>query len=152
MYLRPHAQTDWPRLCQIHDSARLDELVASGLEAAFLDLASTATNEGLFEGQVIVAEINGEVEGFIAYSDGELTWLYVNPIKQGQGIGRALVRHAVEANEGNLSTEVLAGNEKALQLYTSEGFVVLRRVDGQLSGNEAFAASGYVLECKNHAA
>jgi hypothetical protein len=41
---------------------------------------------------------------------------------------------------------VLVGNEAALNLYLSEGFCVLRRVDGKLVGNESFAASGYFLE------
>jgi hypothetical protein len=45
-----------------------------------------------------------------------------------------------------VTTEVLVGNEPALNLYLSEGFRVLRRVDGKLTGNEIFAASGYVLQ------
>jgi hypothetical protein len=31
-------------------------------------------------------------------------------------------------------------------LYLSEGFKILRRVDGKLTGNEAFRASGFVLQ------
>lgn len=38
------------------------------------------------------------------------------------------------------------GNEAALALYLSEGFKVVRRVDGKLTGNEAFAAAGYVMQ------
>jgi ribosomal protein S18 acetylase RimI-like enzyme len=57
-----------------------------------------------------------------------------------------LLRHAIKALEGNMSTEVLVGNEPALALYLSEGFTVQCRVDGKLTGNEAFAASGYVLQ------
>jgi ribosomal protein S18 acetylase RimI-like enzyme len=50
------------------------------------------------------------------------------------------------ASGGNISTEVLVGNEAALALYLSEGFKVERRVDGKLTGNESFPASGYVLQ------
>ena len=146
MNLRPYSPTDWERLCLIHDAARVHELEASGLAAAFLTLEATAANERLFDGQVVVAEVEGEVCGFVAYAEGELTWLYVEPSRYKQGIGRKLLRHAIMASDGNMSTEVLVGNEAALALYLSEGFKVQRRVDGKLTGNEAFAASGYVLQ------
>ncbi len=63
-----------------------------------------------------------------------------------QGIGRRLLRHAIEASGGRICTEVLVGNEVALALYLSEGFQVKERVDGKLAGNESFAVSGYVLQ------
>ncbi len=53
---------------------------------------------------------------------------------------------ATAACKGEMSAEVLVGNEAALQLYLSEGFKILKRVDGRLVGNEAFAASAYVLQ------
>jgi ribosomal protein S18 acetylase RimI-like enzyme len=143
--LRPYAPSDWGSLCIIHDAARRHELQAAGLADAFLSLEQTADNEGLFNGEVVVAESQGQVLGFVAYAQGELTWLYVEPSRFRQGIGRQLLRHAVQACGGNLTTEVLVGNEPALALYLSEGFKVLRRADGKLAGNEAFAASGYVL-------
>ena len=145
MNLRPYLPSDWERLCVIHDAARLHELHASGLADAFLSLEQTAEHEGLFEGQVIVAEVQGRVRGFAAYAEGELTWLYVDPETYRQGIGRRLLRYAIQGSGGSMSTEVLVGNESALALYLSEGFEVERRVDGKLAGNESFAASGYVL-------
>jgi ribosomal protein S18 acetylase RimI-like enzyme len=146
MNIRPYSPADWDRLCVIHDAARLHELEAAGLIDAFLSLEQTAENEGLFAGQVLVAESSGRVHGFVAFTQHELTWLYVDPGKARQGIGRQLLRRAIEACAGNLSTEVLVGNEPALALYQSEGFVILRRSDGRLTGNEAYAASGYLLQ------
>jgi ribosomal protein S18 acetylase RimI-like enzyme len=146
MLIRPYSPTDWERLCIIHDAARLHELEAAGLSEAFLSLEDTADNEGLFDGEVLVAESEGQVHGFVAFTQEELTWLYVDPGKFRQGVGRQLLRHAIEARGGNLATEVLVGNEPALALYLREGFVVLRRADGRLAGNEAYAASGYLLQ------
>lgn len=145
MTIRPYAPADWTRLCEIHDAARRDELAASGLLAAYLTLEQTAHREGLFDGEVYVYEREGRVLGFAAVNDSELTWLYVDPAQYRQGIGRALLRRAVEARAGRLSTEVLVGNEGALALYRSEGFRVIERVDGKLAGNEGFPASGYML-------
>jgi DNA/RNA-binding domain of Phe-tRNA-synthetase-like protein len=72
----------------VHDAARICELEASGLGAAFLTLEATAGNEGLFDGEVVVAEDAGEVCGFVAYAAGELAWLYVELSRFRQGVGR----------------------------------------------------------------
>jgi GNAT superfamily N-acetyltransferase len=146
MPVRPYSAADWSRLCAIHDAARKDELSASGLLDAFLSLEQTAENEGLFDGTVLIYEEQGEVSGFVAFAGNELTWLYVHPSAYRRGVGRVLLQQAVKACGGSMTTEVLVGNESALQLYLSEGFRVLKRVDGKLTGNETFAASGYVLQ------
>ena len=144
--LRAYSPDDWAQLCVIHDAARLDELRASGLADAFLSLEQTADGEGLFDGEVFVAESEGEVCGFVAYFEGELTWLYVDPGRYKQGIGRQLLRHAIAACGGGIFTQVLCRNEPALALYLREGFEIVRRVDGKLTGNEVFAASGHLLQ------
>ena len=146
MRIRPYRSRDWLRLCEIHDQARVDELRYANLSEAFLSLEQTAEGEGLFDGKVAVAEISGQVEGFVAFTDTELTWLYVDPASYRQGIGRALLRLAIKSADGVLSTEVLVGNDAALRLYLAEGFVVERRADGKLAGNERFDASGYLLK------
>lgn len=146
MKIRAYNEDDWPRLCEIHDAARRDELSSSSLSDAFLTLEQTARNEGLFDASVVVAESGGTVKGFAAFLDNELTWLYCHPASYRQGIGRALLRHVIETCRGPLYAEVLVGNEAALRLYLSEGFRVLRKVDGQLAGNESFLTSGYFLE------
>jgi ribosomal protein S18 acetylase RimI-like enzyme len=144
--IRPYSPADWPHLCRIHDAARQHELQASGLLDAFLSLAQTAENEGLFDGELNVADWQGQVCGFVAHCDGDLNWLYVDPARYRQGIGRMLLRHVIKVNKGKLATEVLVGNDTALALYLSEGFTIVRRVDGKLTGNETFAASGFLLE------
>lgn len=146
MEIREYRPEDWPRLCEIHDAARLDELRHSVGEAAFLTLEQTAENEGLFEANLVVADLSGRVEGFVAFSHDELTWLYVDPSVYRCGIGRALLRYAIAHAGDRMSAEVLEGNDPALQLYLSEGFSIIQKVNGRLCGNDAFAASGYVLE------
>lgn len=147
MRIREYVPVDWSRLCEIHDRARLDELRLSAGEAAFLTLEETAANEGLFAAQLWVAEIEGRVEGFVAFSDDDLTWLYVDPAYSRRGIGRALLRHAIAAARGaTFRTEVLEGNAPALGLYLAEGFAIAERKTGKLTGNESFAATGLLLQ------
>ena len=143
--IRSYISVDWHRLCEIHYAARLDELRLTVGTDAFLTLEQTAENEGLFDDKLAVAEVQGVVQGFVAYSDTELTWLYVNPQFYEQGIGRALVRHAISDSTSAIELEVLEGNTPALKLYLSEGFKVIQRIEGKLEGNEMFATAGLVL-------
>ncbi|MEO0802967.1 MAG: GNAT family N-acetyltransferase [Cyanobacteria bacterium J06642_2] len=143
--IRPYESTDWSRLCEIHDASRLDELTLTVGTDAFLTLEQTADNESLFDNKIFVAVADNVVQGFIAYSDEELAWLYVDPKFYRRGVGRALVQHAVSNSAPTMKIELLEGNTPALELYRSEGFKVIEHLKGQLVGNEEFAASGFVL-------
>lgn len=73
-------------------------------------------------GQVIVAELNGEVAGFAAVVGGELDTLSVEPDLWGGGIGRALVDAAThEARKRGLALTVIA-NPRARRFYEHCGF------------------------------
>ena len=149
--IRPYDPADWSRLCEIHDTSRLDELGLSVGTDAFLTLEQTAENEGLFDDKRFVAEVDHVVQGFIAYSDEELAWLYVDPKFYRKGVGRALVRQAVADSAPTIEIALLEGNTPALELYLSEGFKVIKRIEGQLEGNEGFAAVGLVLRQESSA-
>lgn len=143
--IRPYQATDWDAICGIHDAARLDELRSSvGLEA-YLDLSATYENEGLFDGDVWVAELDGRVAGFIAGTSTEITWAYVDPSLYRSGIGRALVEHVLARATEPVELEVLDGNDAARGFYERMGFVVEATTTGKLAGNEAFAATGHTL-------
>ena len=75
-------------------------------------------------GQVIVAEFNGEVAGFAAVVGGELDGLFVEPDLWGRGIGRALIDAAThEARDRGLALTVIT-NPSARRFYESCGFSV----------------------------
>jgi ribosomal protein S18 acetylase RimI-like enzyme len=148
--IRRYTKDDWPRMCEIHDASRRDELASAGLEDAFLTMEQTAENEGFHEYDVLVAEVGGTVQGFTAFSDVELSWLYVHPRCYRTGVGSALVRAALLAAGVPLSVEVLDGNQRALSLYKKLGFGVVRHVNGRMPGNERFAVS--VIELRYNGA
>lgn len=141
MKIRAYANEDWTRICEIHDAARKDELSSAGLEDAFLTMDEAAENEGFSEYEVLVAEIEGIAQGFAAFSDVELSWLYVDPRCYRMGVGSALVEAALLATGEALSVEVLDGNGPALSFYKKAGFAVVGRASGRMPGNERFAVS-----------
>ena len=80
--------------------------------------------EQVAEGQVFVAELDGQVAGFAALVEGELDGLFVEPELWRRGIGTALVNQAAhEARRKGLSLAVTAGPSARL-FYESCGFSV----------------------------
>jgi ribosomal protein S18 acetylase RimI-like enzyme len=145
VHVRPYDPSDWDAVVGIHDAARLDELRSSVGVEAFKDLESTYESEELFAGEVWVAELDGEVAGFLALSDDEVTWTYVDPRHYRRGVGTALLRHVTEPATTRLELTVLDGNEPARRLYEAAGFVVEETRTGPLVGNEAFTATGHIM-------
>ncbi len=143
--IRLYSEGDWDAIGRIHDAARLDELRGSVGVEAFLTLAQTADGEGLFDGRLWVAEHDGAVAGFVALDGDEVTWLYVDPQHYRQGVGGALLRHALAAAGPRVEVTVLDGNPAALALYLSEGFTITETRTGPLVGNEAFTATGHIM-------
>lgn len=143
---RTYEEKDWPRICEVHDLARKEELRLAGLENAFLPLTIAAEREGLFDYEILVCEENGVVAGFAAFTEEELAWLYVHPDYSRRGIGRELASQALKRMpKGEKTVEVLLGNEPARSLYRSMGFTKETILSGQMPGNEAYAVSVYQM-------
>ena len=82
--------------------------------------------EQVERGDVLVAEVGGEVAGFAALVGGELDGLFVEPARWREGIGRSLVEAALqEARRRGLSLTVTAA-PGAKDFYENCGF----RVEG----------------------
>ena len=145
--IRAYREEDWPTLVAIHDPARKNELELAGLSDAFLPLEIAAEREGLFDYTVVVAEAEGKVRGFAAYTPDELAWLYVSTEYSRRGVGRALTRYVIENTEERpLCLEALVGNRPAFELYKSVGFELKETVNGRMPGNESFAVSVWCME------
>lgn len=93
------------------DRQAIDAEVCAFLPAAPLWLAQSET---------------GEVLGFMLLTPGEasahMEALFINPAVHGQGVGRALVEHAI-ALHGSITTDVNAQNPAATGFYLAMGFV-----------------------------
>jgi ribosomal protein S18 acetylase RimI-like enzyme len=145
LLVRPYEDNDWDAICRIHDAARLDELRSSVGPDAFLKLADTYEAEDLFGNPVWVAELDGEVAGFIAASPTEITWIYVDPALYRRGVARALMSAVFSRAEDRVELEVLDGNDAARAFYEALGFVWESSTTGKLAGNEGFQATGHTL-------
>jgi oligopeptide/dipeptide ABC transporter ATP-binding protein len=88
--------------------------------------------DGGAEGDTDVAVRQGQVIGFVRYGTrhgepgGYVFGLYVHPVWAGQGVGRALLRHAEqrlrERGSDTISLHVFEANERARRLYAKAGY------------------------------
>ena len=80
---------------------------------------------------VTVAERGGAVAGFLAVAgDGHVDALYLAPEARGQGVGAALLAEARARHPGGLTLWAFVANAGARRFYAREGFVEVRRTDG----------------------
>ena len=94
--------------------------------------ASQWQPEQYFEHHVLVAERERSVIGFLVWRDTapgeyEILNLAVSPAERRRGVGRALLREALERCRGAVYLEVRASNSAARAFYASSGFITLGR-------------------------
>ena len=70
-----------------------------------------------------VAEIEGNIVGFIGMNETKIEGLFVNYNFQSRGIGHSLIEWAKTRNEV-LTLNVYQKNQRALRFYLKEGFVI----------------------------
>ncbi|MBI1777836.1 MAG: GNAT family N-acetyltransferase [Proteobacteria bacterium] len=73
------------------------------------------------------------IVGFSAFRPGWVDHLYVHPDHHRRGVGRSLLRRAMET-EGKLRLWVFQKNTRAIAFYEAQGFKLVKTTDG--SGNE----------------
>ncbi len=138
--IRAYRDGDWPAVCRVHDHARPDELSGSCDPRAFVPLAEERSEaESVHRSRKFVACVGEKVVGFVGVDGTYVSWLYVDPDHYGRGIGRRLLRLAVDLIGADAWTVCLAENANARRLYEREGFRV----------SETFAAAnnGYPCTC-----
>ena len=112
------ATDDAPWLPRVHSRAQEIRFAAEMIDA----------------GWVQVARKNGAIAGFVSRDGADIHGLYLDPVVQRQGVGRAYVQ-AAQAVEPALRLWVYQANETAQAFYRALGFRETQRTDG--AGNDA---------------
>jgi ribosomal protein S18 acetylase RimI-like enzyme len=79
---------------------------------------------------VWVAEIDGEVAGYVALRATDLDHLYVAPECQGRGVGSLLLSKAKELSPEGLELYAIQLNSRARAFYEARGFAAVAFSDG----------------------
>lgn len=120
------ASTDFPRMLAVWEAAV--RATHDFLEEPDIQLLKPLLVEQYFPHLQLscVRAADGRVAGFLGYAEGKVEMLFVDPLVHGSGIGKALLRDAIE-RLGATQVDVNEQNPKALGFYLSQGFTVQRR-------------------------
>src|SRR6266481_2594819 len=80
--------------------------------------------------EVLVAEVNELVVGFMAREGDHIDHLYIAPAYQGRGIGDKLLAMAKESRPSGLTLWMFQRNSRARRFYEARGFVASEFTDG----------------------
>ncbi len=83
--------------------------------------------------EVWVAEVDGEIAGYIGFDREWINHLYILPTRQGLGLGPALLAKAL-ADERPKRLWTFQKNARARRFYEAQGFELIDLTDGL--GNE----------------
>lgn len=92
-------------------------------------------NKVLREQEVLVAEQNGGIVGFVAMAHGNfLEHLYVHPDSQGRGVGSVLLMRAKQRMPNGFRLWLFQQNTQARRFYERHGLRAIEFTEG--AGNE----------------
>ena len=121
--IRKYKNIDYVQLCQVHDQARMQELIVGNAVDLYAPLEVAVYKEELFSETIYVAALDSQVVGFVAFRKNELGYIYVLNEFQGRGIGGKLLDTVIPYLERPAFLEVFPTNKKEKRLYRSRGFV-----------------------------
>ncbi len=120
-------ETDLKKLSDIWFEASLKAHSFIG-EPRLIEQRQMIEEEYLPNAETSVACLNQEVVGFISLLGSFIGGIFIAPDRQGFGVGRKLIAHAL-ARKGELSLEVYTANEQAVRFYRALGFNEVSRRD-----------------------
>ncbi len=132
MILRPATADDAPALATVHIRAMRTLTFLPQLHT--IEEATDWMSGVVLPAETVwIAEVDGEVGGYIVHTDDWINQLYVHPDRQGQGLGAALLAH-VMADGRPRQLWTFQQNDRARSFYEARGFVAAEFTDG--AGNE----------------
>jgi ribosomal protein S18 acetylase RimI-like enzyme len=91
-----------------------------------LEHARTVFREQIIPNHEIwVAETEAGIVGYMALKESYVARLYIHPDHQRQGIGAALLKHAMERSPAGLELHTHQKNTPACTFYEQQGFVAV---------------------------
>ncbi|HEV2171231.1 MAG TPA: GNAT family N-acetyltransferase [Candidatus Binatus sp.] len=132
--IRPAGSDDAEAIADVHLDSRREAMPWLPVLHSRDDAIAYFAGRVLVQEEVLVAEVNELVVGFIALKDEHVDHLYIAPSYQGRGIGGRLLAMAKGLRPSGLRLWTFQRNARARRFYEARGFVASKFTDG--SDNE----------------
>ncbi len=121
--IRPARSADAEAIADVHLDSRREAMPWLPMLHSREDTIAYFAGHVLLHEEVLVAEVNQLVVGFIALEGDHVDHLYIAPAYQGRGIGDTLLAMAKEVRPDGLMLWTFQRNARARQFYEARGFV-----------------------------
>jgi ribosomal protein S18 acetylase RimI-like enzyme len=128
--IRPARSADAEAIADVHLDSRREAMPWLPVLHSLEDTIAYFAGHVLLHEEVLVAEVNQLVVGFIALEGDHVDHLYIAPAYQGRGIGDTLLAMAKEVRPDGLMLWTFQRNARARQFYEARGFVAAELTDG----------------------
>ncbi len=128
--IRPARSADAEAIADVHLDSRREAMPWLPMLHSREDTIAYFAGHVLLHEEVLVAEVNQLVVGFIALEGDHVDHLYIAPAYQGRGIGDTLLAMAKEVRPDGLMLWTFQRNARARQFYEARGFVAGELTDG----------------------
>jgi ribosomal protein S18 acetylase RimI-like enzyme len=128
--IRPARSADAEAIADVHLDSRREAMPWLPMLHSREDTIAYFAGHVLLHEEVLVAEVNQLVVGFIALEGDHVDHLYIAPAYQGRGIGDTLLAMAKEVRPDGLMLWTFQRNARARQFYEARGFVAAELTDG----------------------
>jgi putative acetyltransferase len=128
--IRPARSADAEAIADVHLDSRREAMPWLSVLHSREDTIAYFAGHVLLHEEVLVAEVNQLVVGFIALEGDHVDHLYIAPAYQGRGIGDTLLAMAKEVRPDGLMLWTFQRNARARQFYEARGFVAAELTDG----------------------
>jgi ribosomal protein S18 acetylase RimI-like enzyme len=128
--IRSARSEDAEAIADVHLKARRVALPWLPLLHSRQETISYFANHVLRDEEVLVAEVNSRVVGFMALKDDHIDHLYIAPSYQGRGIGDKFLSMAKQLRPSGLKLLTFQRNARARRFYEARGFIASGFDDG----------------------
>jgi ribosomal protein S18 acetylase RimI-like enzyme len=94
------------------------------------DVSAYFAGQVIVREEVLVADVDNRIVGFIALEENHVNHLYIAPAYQGRGIGGRLLALVKELRPGGLKLRTFQRNAAARRFYEARGFAATDFSDG----------------------
>ncbi|MCH2038853.1 MAG: GNAT family N-acetyltransferase [Rickettsiales bacterium] len=140
MSIRPYTEKDFPSILSIYAKSKLDELRFENKVFTLLPLDQDQQRlQKLLQSTIYVYESDSNVIAYTAFTQSEITALFISPDYRGKGIGKELLEFVLKKLSGNITLNIAKSNKPAKQLYEQYGFKVIDEFKTEYNGVNVMA-------------
>lgn len=139
MNIRKYNQKDYSRVLEIYANSKLDELRFENEPFKFLPLEQDSKRLNQFKESDVYVYEDGEILGYGAVKESEITALFVDSNARARGLGKLILEYLLSKVSSQAILYIAKSNTPAKKLYELYGFRIAEEFEAEYNGKSVAA-------------